>query len=148
MKLGSECKRCGHCCTMGTGYVLKEEVGKLAEGLGEGEFIKKYLDEVLRFNKRLFRLKAKNGSCVFFDKICTIQANKPLHCRISTCAGSGDEIQQWFFANHVVDPYDPTSLREWNLHVRLRGTIPGANPGELFPDKAKLRKILGYKIIR
>jgi Fe-S-cluster containining protein len=157
VRLGRECRGCGHCCRFGAGYVLLDEPKMIAKKLsmGEEEFIREHLDLVERFHTPVYKIKTArkgtgHGQCVFYSdkKGCTIQSAKPLHCKVSTCSRHGEAIQEWFALNYFVNRFDPQSLREWNTHVKLSGTIPGGRVAELLPDRQKVDKILRYKILR
>lgn len=155
LRLGKSCKRCGNCCRFTSAYVLKDDIKAIARKLGisESDFTGNYLDEKEIFHAKLSKLKTeqrgKYQSCIFYDdkKGCLIQAVKPFYCRISNCGKHGSEIQEWFSVNYIVNPCDPESLRQWNLHVKLAKTIPGAKPSDLMPDKEKLKQILEYEIL-
>ena len=79
-----DCKACGKCCEKGSGYVLKEDIPKIAQFLNktETEIKEGYLDEVWLFNKQLWKLKLQTypvGPCIFYKEGCTINEAKPLH---------------------------------------------------------------------
>jgi hypothetical protein len=51
--------------------------------------------------------------------------------------------------NNVVDANDAESVRQYAQYIKSGGkTIPGAELGNLVPDKEKLRKILSYEILK
>jgi len=156
LELGKECRKCGHCCQHGTGFLVKEDIPKIAEFLGitEKELKEKYLEPITKFNTTLFRPKSVKkdkpyGVCVFFNKDCTIHQVKPLHCRIGNCNEHGEELAVWFDLNYFVNPDDPQSIREWKLYLDSGGkTIPGGSLQELVPNKEVLKKILNYEVLK
>ena len=154
-----ECRQCAKCCSYGSGYLVGDDAKKIAAFLDlEEEVLRKvYLEEVKKFNRTLHRpklLKEKGkpfGQCVFLKgNTCSIHDVKPLHCRISNYGEHGDAINEWFHLNYFVDPSDPTSLREWFIHVQARGgdTIDGGRIDDLIKDKSKLQEVLGYGDLR
>ena len=158
LKLGKECKKCGHCCKHGTGFLVKDDFKKIAKHLGitEKELIEKYLEPVIKFNTTLYRpVSIKKGKpygvCVFYDdkKECTIHKVKPLHCKVGNCNEYGEEISVWFDLNYFVNEDDPQSIREWSLYLKSGGkNIPGGTLQELVPNKEALKKILNYEVLR
>ena len=158
LRLGKECRKCGHCCRYGTGFLVKEDTPKIAKflKLTEKELIKNCLEKVTKFNTTLYRpVSAKNkkpyGVCIFYntEKGCTIHPVKPLHCRISNCNEYGENISVWFHLNYFVNSHDPQSIREWALYLGAGGkNIPGGTLAELVPDKKILRKILNYEVLK
>ncbi|MBU0756649.1 MAG: YkgJ family cysteine cluster protein [Nanoarchaeota archaeon] len=156
--VAAECRKCGHCCSFGGCFVLEDETERLAQKLNisRNEFKEKYLDENRLFNKIVHKTKVVKkeeelpfGNCVFLsanDKTCSLHEVKPLHCRIGTCNEHGNDTIEWFFLNHVVDPDDPVSVREWAVRLKTKATIPGGNPEDLVEDAEKLKKILDYSI--
>ncbi len=151
-KIGSDCKRCGHCCKHSSGFLVKEDFKKIAKHLEltEEELKKNCLEEVQMFNTkryrpRLIRNGKPYGTCIFFntEEGCTIHGIKPFHCRIGTCSEHGESIAEWFTINYFVNPEDPESVREWTAQIRAgKKTIPGGRVEELIPDKIKRQKIL------
>ncbi|MFH1506497.1 MAG: YkgJ family cysteine cluster protein [archaeon] len=158
LKLGSDCKRCGHCCSFGSAFVLPEEIESIAKHLkiSPEKFKEKYLDKAERFNTKLYRFKTKKkkdkpyGPCIFlkFNKTCKIHDAKPLFCRIGTCKEHGGEAIQWYDLNHNVNTEDPQSIREWAIFVNQKDPIPGGKLEDLIPDKKTLKKILEYDDLR
>jgi Fe-S-cluster containining protein len=153
-----ECKKsCGHCCTMGAGIVLTEEVGRIAGQLGmpEEEFKKKYLDEFEKFATTHYKLKtAKRGKpygpCVFYhpEKKCTINSFKPMHCRIGNCGKESAELVKWFEARNFLNKNNPESIRQYSLWLEFNTPLTGASLKELVPDQEKLKKILDYSDLK
>ena len=157
LEIGKECSQCGHCCKFAGGYVLKEELKKLAEflELSEREFRKKYTDEVEVFNTKILRLKSEVSSkpyapWIFYDKKegCMVNEVKPLYCKVGNCNEHGEALNQWFMLNYIVNEADPESIRQWASFLKQNEAIPGGNLEELVPDKNKLNRILQYKILK
>lgn len=158
LRLGVDCSRCGHCCRYGSGFLVPEDIPRIAKKfkLTKEELIKNCLEPVAKFNTTLHRpVTVKNGkkygTCIFFNTQlgCTIHDVKPLHCKISSCNEYGEEISVWFHLNYFVNPNDPQSIREWKLYLDSGGkNIPGGTLQELVPNKEKLRKILSYEVLK
>ena len=154
------CHACEHGCQHGSGALTKEDVKKLAKFLGmdEEQLKEKYLEEVEKFNTRLYRPKVLRrkgkpfGRCMFFDeeKKCTIHDAKPTECKVSMgCGDKGEKLSLWFTLNHFVNENDPESVRQYATYLRSEGkTLPGGELHELVKDKEKLKKILSYEILR
>ncbi|MBW3003112.1 YkgJ family cysteine cluster protein [Candidatus Woesearchaeota archaeon] len=150
LKLAKDCKRCGRCCTYGSGFLVGGDVQKIAAFLQitEKELIENYLEEAEMFNTKMLRPKFDKpyGTCIFLkDDDCTIHQVKPLHCRVgSPCSGYGEELSEWFKLNFCVNPSDAESIRQWALYLENNKTIPG---GELLDlvDGERLKKILRFE---
>ena len=150
--------RCGHCCTMGSGFLAKQDFPGLMSALhvDEEQLKARYLEQVVMFNTELWRPRLlKNGKlpfgpCIFHKKGvgCTVQAVKPLHCRVgSPCSPVGEQIHQWFMLNYAVNATDPVSIREWAIYLQhASGVIPGGTIEDLVPDTERRKKIFGYKM--
>jgi Fe-S-cluster containining protein len=144
-KASSDCKRCGHCCTFGSGWVLDNEIPDLAENLGltKEEFTKTKLEPTTLFNTTIYRFRQVRkegmpyGHCVFRSKemTCEIQDIKPLHCRITSCKTHGVDANEWYIVNNFVNPADPESVKEWKIRLDMKGTIEGGDIESLIPDK-------------
>lgn len=158
-KLGAECTKCNQCCKVDSGLVMEEEIKQMADftGVPRDEFAETFLVPHERFNKKLYKLKQIKepgkpfGRCVFLsdEKGCTVHDAKPLYCKVcSTKSRFGEQLSIWFALNHLIDPEDPESIRQWASYLRTHPTIPGGELGELVPDKEKLRKILSYELFR
>jgi Fe-S-cluster containining protein len=157
LELSKNCKKCGHCCSYGSGYILEKELKRIAEFLqiSEKELKEKHVDEVYRFGTFVFKPKLNYksekpyGNCVFLkNKQCSIHTIKPLHCRIGNCSPEfGEQANEWFMVNYLVDPYNANSIREWALRIETRPTIEGARPEDLVGAQ-KLKKIMNYEIIK
>ena len=155
-----QCEACSHGCRYGSGLLAKGDEKKLASFLkiSEKELKEKFLEEVERFNTKLFRPKLIRkgkeyyGQCVFYDdkKGCTVHDAKPLECKTSMgCKDYGEELSVWFMVNHAVNPDDPESVRQYAQYLKTGGKIiPGATLQDLVPDKDKLKKILNYEILK
>jgi len=156
LELGKECKKCGHCCKHGTGFLAGDDAKKIAKFLGitEKELEEKYLEPVTKFNTTLFRPKSIKGKkpygvCVFYDKECTIHKVKPLQCKIGNCNKYGEELSVWFDLNYFANENDPQSIREWKVYLDSGGkNIPGGKLKELVPNPKKLKKILSYEVLK
>ena len=157
LELAAECGHCGHCCGFAGGYVLKEDLKRIAEFLDitERELRKRYTNEIEMFNSKILRLKSEASSkpyaaCVLYDKKqgCMVNDVKPSYCKIGNCNEHGDSLNQWFMLNHVVNKADPESIRQWATYLRQNDAIPGGSLSELVPDKNKLNRILQYKILK
>ncbi len=155
LELGKECSRCGNCCSHDSGYMLDEDIKRIADHLGvpEKELKENHLKKIRLFNTIIHKPLTKKqpfGECVFYKEgACTIQDVKPLHCRIGSCSEHGENLTVWFKLNHLVNPNDPESIRQWKVYLESGGkNIPGGEMEELVPDKKTLKKVLEYKIIR
>ena len=157
LELGKECKSCGHCCRFGAGYVIDEDIPRIAKHLGitEDDFKKTYLTELKRLNSRIYKFKTIKrgaskayGACVFFDeeRKCLIHSVKPFYCRIATCSDKKGEALQWFDLNVLLNFDDPESIRQWNELIKSGEPITGAKLEELIPDPELRKKILSYEI--
>ena len=157
-KLAKDCKRCGDCCSYGSGFILPDEIEKLSRkvGLKRETFTQDFLVETEVFNKVVYKAKTKSkdkpfGPCIFFDEKegCTVHEFKPVHCTLSKgCGGYGEYLSEWFTLNYILNPNDPEAIRQWAQYLKNNGTLPGGNLIELVPDKDKLKKILNYEIIK
>ena len=152
-KLGEMCNKCGHCCSMGSGFAQKDELEKIADHLKITikDLHEKYFEKIEIFNKIVYRPKQKKGKkpfgpCVFLkDKGCVIHEIKPIHCQVGNCNQYGNELSEWYSVNYLVDKDDPESIRQWSLRVKLKSTIEGGKPLDLVDDKNILKEILEYK---
>ena len=161
LKLAHPC-RCDACtvgCKHGSGFLINGDIPKIAKFLNiEEEVLKKeFLEEIEKFNTKLFRPKIirKNkpyGKCIFFDENigCKIHEVKPLECRVSMgCKDYGEQISLWFMLNNFVNSNDAESIRQYGTYLKSGGKIlPGAELKELVPDEEKLREILEFKILK
>ena len=158
LKLGAECKKCGKCCTFGSGFMLEHEIPRIATFLKmpKEKFIKDFLDETEIFHTKVFKIKPMKkadqpyGPCMFLDgNLCRIHDVKPFHCKIGNCSDEGDNLHTWFILNYCLNIYDPESIRQYASYLKTGGRLlEGAELQTLFPDKAKLKRILDYDIIR
>jgi Fe-S-cluster containining protein len=116
----------------------------------------KYLESLNIYNKTFFRPKLERdgkpfGKCVFFEKGtgCKIHTAKPLHCRIAmSCKAYGEQLNTWFYLNHIVDATDPEAIRQWSVYLETHPTIPGGTMEDLVPDAKKRDEILSYKLLK
>lgn len=157
LKLGKDCKKCGHCCTNGSGFLIGNDIKNISGFLGmtEREVKEKYLEEKELFNSKLLRpkLKAKGkpyGECVFLEnKKCKINRVKPLQCKVGNCNEYGEQLGIWFMLNYLVDKDDPESIRQYAAYLKSGGkTIEGGKIEDLVQDKDKLRKILNFERLK
>lgn len=157
-ELGKDCRKCGNCCSHGTGMLVKEDIPRIARLLGVSEEALKenYLEETEMFNTKAWKPRTIKGSkpygkCVFYDdkEQCTIHVAKPFQCVIMNCRDDAEQAIQWFYLNYLVNPDDPESIRQWASYLRHREwVIEGGNLQELVPDKDRLKKILNYDIVK
>ena len=157
LELGKVCNRNNNCCKHGSGFLVEEDIIKIAKHLkiSEENLKKKYLEEKEQFNKKLWRPKLKTkdkpyGKCIFFDgKGCKIHEVKPLQCRTGGCSEYGEELSAWFLLNYIVDKDDPESIRQYALYIKSGGkVISGGELERIVPDKDKLKKIMDYTLLR
>jgi Fe-S-cluster containining protein len=158
LELGKKCKKCGHCCSHGSGALVGDDLKKIAKLLKstEAELKKTCLQEVERFNtKRLRPVTIKKGKpygrCIFFNdkKGCVIHTVKPLECKIGNCSEHGEDLSLWFMLNYFIDANDPESVRQFAAYLKSGGkTLKGSKLKDIIPDKKKLNQILKYKILR
>lgn len=158
IELGRGCKRCGRCCEHANAFIEKQEIRKIAKKLKitEEEFLKNYTEEKEFFNTKITKTKQKptkkgsKGECIFYKKMkgCTIQSVKPFYCKISTCKEHGNDVQQWYYANYLVNPADPESLRQWNMFLKFNKPIVGASIKDICKDSTRLKKVLDYEILK
>ena len=154
LKLAKDCKQCGHCCKVSAGFVLKDEINELAKKFKttKEQFIKKYLDETTIFNNVVYKFRTTKkpiGQCILYKNGCTIHTFKPLHCRIGNCNKHGEELSAWFTVNHLLNIYDPESVRQFHMYEKKGGkTLKKGTLKEMFKDKKLLKKILNYEVLR
>jgi Fe-S-cluster containining protein len=162
LKLASPCK-CGSCnngCRFGSGALAEGDLRKIADHLGisKQRLKKEYLREVELFNKKVHKPRLLNkkdkvyGKCIFFDeKIgCKIHQVKPLECRTSIqCKDYGQDLSLWFMLNHIIDFNDPEAVRQYANYIKSGGkTLKDSNLSDVVPDKAKLKRILNYELLK
>lgn len=150
-------RKCSHCCRYGSGYVLKEEVPKIARFLKikPKELKQEYLEEAEKFNTKQLRFKTIKqkgkayGPCVFLKEPlgCIINDVKPLHCLIGSCGMHGSELQKWFDLNYFINPADPESIRQYAIYLDFNEPLPGGKLEELVPNQRRLKKILNYEML-
>jgi len=157
LELSDECQRCSKCCNHGSGYILNDEVSKIAKFLNvaEEKLKQDYLEETEVLGRKVLRAKTEKdkknipGKCVFSgSKGCNIHPAKPLHCKIANCNEYGEELNQWFLLNHIVDTSSPESIRQWATHIKFNEPIPGGRLKEIIKDEEKLKEILSYRKLR
>ena len=152
-----KCEACTVGCRHGSGFLIDEDVPKIARilGISEEELKKSFLEEIEKFNTKRYRPKILRkgkpyGKCIFYDeKIgCKVHAAKPLECKVSMgCKDYGEQISLWFMLNHFVNKDDAESVRQYASYLKSGGkTLEGGKLEQLVPDKEKLRKILSFEI--
>ena len=151
------CKRCGHCCSFGSGALSDNDIKAIADYLriSEDELKEKYLETIERYNTTRFRprLIRENGmpygKCIFLDNnLCRIHEVKPIECRIGNCGPDGEKISIWFALNYYVDSDDPESIRQWASYLETHPTLKGGTLSELVPDRKMLMKMMNYSELR
>jgi Fe-S-cluster containining protein len=158
LDIGKECKRCGHCCQYGSGFLAGDDLKNISKFLGikQEELKEKYLEEIEQFNTKRVRPKLIKkdkayGVCVFFDNElgCKIQTVKPLQCRTGNCSTQGEELSIWFTLNYFVNKNDPESIRQFNAYLKSGGKIlPEGSLKDFVPDEKQLKKILSYEVLK
>jgi len=157
LSLSHNCKQCGHCCSLGSGFLIGDDIKQISKFLNksEEELKKSHLEEKELFNTKLLRpkIKSKNipyGNCIFLENnTCKIHQVKPLQCRIGNCNKHGEELSIWFMLNYLVNKEDPESVRQYAAYIKSGGkTIPEGKLEELIPDKEELKKILSFEKLR
>ncbi len=159
-EIGSECTRCGYCCSRGSGCLAPGDEDKIAKLLriSVKELKEKYLDEFTKFNTTLLKpklLKEKHepyGPCIFFDKEtkgCRIHEVKPTECRVASYPSvHGERLSLWFAVNYFVNSDDPQSIREFASYLNSGGrTLEGAALKDFVKDPETLKKILNYEMM-
>ena len=160
LKLSNPCK-CESCtvgCRHGSGFLVKEDIPRIAKFMGITEEVlkKEFLEEVEKFNTKKYRPKILRkdkpyGKCIFFDDEigCKVHEVKPLECKISMgCKDFGENLSLWFMLNHFVNKDDAESVRQYASYLKTSGkTLRGAELKDLVPDKEKLKKILSLEIL-
>ena len=160
LKLSNPCK-CESCtvgCRHGSGFLVKEDIPRIAKFMGITEEVlkKDFLEEVEKFNTKKYRPKILRkdkpyGKCIFFDDEigCKVHEVKPLECKISMgCKDFGENLSLWFMLNHFVNKDDAESVRQYASYLKTGGkTLRGAELKDLVPDKEKLKKILSLEIL-
>ncbi|MGM5488745.1 MAG: YkgJ family cysteine cluster protein [Nanobdellota archaeon] len=141
------CNNCGGCCQYAAGYVLPEDIPRIAGylGISEEELKDRYLVEVDVFATTLHKPKITKepfGPCIFYEQGCSIHEMKPFHCRIGTCSRHGKAITEWFYLNYCVRD-TISSLRQWAARTRVVPTIEGGWIHQLVKDKNLRDKIQG-----
>jgi Fe-S-cluster containining protein len=157
-ELGKECRKCGSCCSHGTGIVIEEDLPRMAKflNISVDKLKSDYLEETEMFNTRAWKLKQIKGKkpfgpCVFLGKgkECDIHVAKPFHCSIANCSEYAEQAIQWFYLNYLVNASDPESVRQWASYLKHREfVIEGGQLEDLVPDRERLKKILNYGIVK
>ena len=157
IELGKECSRKNNCCKYGSGCLAEGDAEKIAKFLkiSVNELKEKYLEEVEKFNTKLFRpkiLRQSNkpyGTCVFFSgEECKVHEAKPLECKVGSCGRNGEELSKWFVLNYFVNANDPESIRQYALYSKKNKPLPGGSLKELVPDQKRLMKMLKFEILK
>jgi len=157
LKLASDCKKCGHCCSYSSGIFLDEDIRRISKHLGmnEDDFREKCLEEVEMFGTLVHKAKLSKGTkpfgpCSFLKKReCSIHEVKPLNCLLgSGCHEHGEDMAIWFMLNFLVDPANPESVRQYAQYLKTHRTIRGGKLDELVPDRERLSKMLDYTYLK
>ena len=153
-----KCTSCNNGCKFGSGILAGDDLKNIAKflGISEEDAKKHYFEESDQFNKkvlkpRLLRDNKPYGKCVFFDeqKGCTIHSVKPLQCKTAmNCKEYGEDLAKWFMVNHIVDPDDPESIRQYAIYLKTHNPIEGAELHNLVKDSNKLKKMLNFEMLR
>lgn len=157
-ELGKDCRQCGHCCFHGAGFLIDEDIPRLAKFLKttEKELKEKYLEEIEMFHTKTWKPKRIKegkpfGPCIFHDKNdqCTVHIAKPFQCKITNCNPLAEQTIQWFYLNYFVNKDDPESIRQWASYIKHRDSvIEGGKLEDLVPEKEKLKQILNYEVMK
>ena len=126
------CKKCGACCVMPEDtvvYASETEYKKIARHLNMSfkQFLKKYT----RADEGYIVLKpGRHGSCIFYDKGCSIYRVRPIQCRT---------FPFWFV--------NLKSQRAWKMRAK---TCPGMDNGRLWSVKeiCKRRDDFSFNLFR
>jgi Fe-S-cluster containining protein len=155
---GKKCDRKNHCCKMGSGFLIKDDLDKIAEFLKISvDGLKDiHLDDVELFNTILHKPKLKKrrgkhfGPCTFFNgKGCSIHEVKPLGCKVGNCSEHGEKLHLWFMLNHFLNDEDPESIRQYATYLKSGGkTLDGGELKNIVKDEELLNKILNFEILR
>ena len=152
LEIGRECRRCGHCCRYGSGALASDDIKNISKYLDitEQKLKSDYLEEIEKFNTRLFRPKLIRkgkpyGQCIFFDEGCSINKVKPTECRTGNCGKHGEELSKWFMLNYFVNEKDPESIRQYSIYLKTQKPIKGGELENMIP-KDRLKKILKFEI--
>ncbi|MBU0615704.1 MAG: YkgJ family cysteine cluster protein [Nanoarchaeota archaeon] len=149
--LNQDCDRCGHCCKYGTGFLVKEDLKRIADHLKikEKELKERWLEEKELFHTKLWRPKTEKrpfGRCVFLKHdLCSIHTVKPLQCRVGNC--KSEELALWFMLNYQVNINDPESVRQYASYLKTGGKVLKGGELENLVPKDKLKKMLNYELI-
>lgn len=150
-----KCNACSIGCNYGSGFLIDEDITKIAKflGLSEEELKNNFLEEFQKFNTKKYRPKILRkdkpyGKCIFFDEIvgCKVHESKPLECKVSMgCKDYGEQISLWFMLNYFLKVDDPESIRQYADYLKSGGkSLEGAKLEDLVPDKERLRRILSF----
>jgi Fe-S-cluster containining protein len=144
----------GKDCSHGGTFILTEEIPIIAKLVSKNteNFTTTYLLPIELFHTAQYRTKTKKGRnspCIFYDEHghqCTIKEAKPIYCRI-TNTDHAEAAHQWYLVNYVVNPHDPSSIREWKAYADTILVIPGGKPEDLVGLDI-LKKILSFEELR
>ena len=100
-----ECRQCGDCCRgFGGTYVTDDDIRRIADHIGsDPETVERRYCHPS--GSRRVLAQDASGYCVFWDRLCTIHAVKPVMCR------------RW--------PYIPTLLIDPSNWRVMAGSCPG-----------------------
>lgn len=85
LKIGKECKKCGHCCKHSSGFISKNEIKRLAKHFRNKEevFIKKYLEKTVIFNNTVYKFRTRKkpfGACILYSDKKDAQSIRSSRC--------------------------------------------------------------------
>ena len=65
------------------------------------------------------------------------------------CKAYSEKLHAWFVANHLINPHDPESLRQYKTYLETGGThIEGAEIEDIVPDEIMREKIMRYEVLK
>lgn len=151
-----DCSKCKHGCTMGSGFLSDNDLDNIAKflNISMSQLQAKYLEETTILARKILRpkiIKTKHypyGRCIFFKNGCLIHPVKPLECKIAMgCKEYGEDLTLWFMLNHILDPENPESVREYASYLKSGGkTLKGGKLRDIIPNAKQLKQILQYRI--
>jgi len=159
IQIGKDCKKCGACCKHASGFLIGDDLKRIAKyfDMSEETAKQQFMEELDFYSKKFMKPKTmkhksgQTGQCIFLgDKNeCKIHDVKPLQCRIGIgCQAHGADLYSWFVLNHCVDIKNPETLRQYAHYLRAGGkVIPGGSLRELVKDEKMLKKILGREVL-
>lgn len=134
------CHRCGHCCSVGSGYVWieEEEIPRMASALGmsaaafAGQFVR-------RVEGRL-SLTEREGRCALLEapNRCTVYESRPAHCKSfpfwPDIVSGGEALERAREICPGIQVFAPRAMRERafallaSVYERLEGEVRALAP--------------------